>query len=281
MSKLASTARLFAGSTALLAAAAFLAGATAQTPPSPPDFSSNQTAWQGGNGVNFIAVPGSLPPVTSDPAHPHISNGEAIRRGIQPTFRISDLTHPNLKQWAKDIMKKDNDEVRGGKIGYTPGSSCKPAGVPAFMLDGGPFYFIQTPKKVTIIALGDQQVRHVYLDVLHSANIKPSWYGESVGHYERDTLVIDTIGQNTKSFVDHFRTPHTEKLHVVEHWRMINDGKTMEILITIDDPDTYNQPWQAMLRLERVQRTLPEQVCAEGNLYLFDWGMPEAKTPDF
>ena len=115
----------------------------------------------------------------------------------------------------------------------------------------------------------------------HSANPKPSWYGESVGKYEGDTLVVDTIGLNNKTFVDNYRTPHTEKLHVVERWRMIDDGKTLEVEMTIEDPDTYNQPWQAMLRFERAQRTLPEQVCAEGNLYLFDWGMPEAKTSDF
>jgi hypothetical protein len=56
----------------------------------------------------------------------------------------------------------------------------------------------------------DQQMRHVYLNVPHSANPKPSWYGESVGHYEGDTLVVDTIGQNTRTFIDNFRTPHSE-----------------------------------------------------------------------
>jgi hypothetical protein len=58
----------------------------------------------------------------------------------------------------------------------------------------------------------DQQVRHIYMDVPHSANPRPSWYGESVGHWEGDTLVVDTIGQNTKTFIDNYRTPHTRKL---------------------------------------------------------------------
>ena len=281
MSKFASTVRLLAGGATMLAAATSVADATAQTPASPPDFSSNETAWLGGNGVNFIAVPGSPSPVTNDPAHPHISNGVATRTGQQPTYRISDLTNPNLKQWAKNVMKKDNDEVLAGKIGYTPGSSCKPAGVPAFMLDGGPFFFLQTPKKVTIIAQGGPEVRQIYMNVPHSANVKPSWYGESVGRYEGDTLVIDTIGLNTKSFIDHFRTPHTEKLHVIERWRMIDGGKRIEALITIDDPDTFYQPWQAILRWGRVQRTLPELVCTEGNFVLFDYGTPVADKPDF
>ena len=93
-----------------------------------PDFSSNETAWKGPNGVNFIPVLGSPPPITNDPEHPHISNGEAIRRGVQPTYRIADLTHPNLKQGAKEVMKKDNEEVLKGKIAYTPGSYCRPCG---------------------------------------------------------------------------------------------------------------------------------------------------------
>ncbi|HMI95317.1 MAG TPA: hypothetical protein VK479_02320, partial [Micropepsaceae bacterium] len=86
MSKWASTAGLLAGSTAMLAAAGFLAGAIAQTPAA-PDFSSNQASWEQGNGVNFIPVPGSPPPIANDPAHPHYSNQDARRLGIQPTYR--------------------------------------------------------------------------------------------------------------------------------------------------------------------------------------------------
>src|ERR1700758_3885795 len=86
-------------------------------------------------------------------------------------------------------------------------------------------YFIQTPKEVVMIYHDVQQIRHVYLDIPPSANPKPSWYGESVGHYEGDELVIDTIGQSTRTFVDLYRTPHTDKLHVVERWKMGEDGK--------------------------------------------------------
>jgi hypothetical protein len=120
--------------------------------------------------------------------------------GRQPTFRIGDVSNPNLKPWVKELMKKDNDEVLGGKPAFTARSSCMPAGVPGFMAYGGgdePIYFVQTPKMVWMIYQGNQEVRRVYLDLPHSENPKPSWYGESVGHYEGDTLVIDTIAQNT------------------------------------------------------------------------------------
>jgi hypothetical protein len=214
MSKFGSRAKVATGVSVLLASALIGAHGIAQSSPSPPDFSSAGTSWSQGNGVNFMAVPGSPPPIMNDPAHPHYSNGEAIRRGIQPTYRIADLTNPNIKQWAKEVMKKDNDEVLKGKFAYTPGSSCKPAGTPVFMLDGGPFYFVQTAKEVLIVASEDSQVRHIYMDVPHTRNPKPSWYGESIGHYEGDTLVVDTVGLNTKTLAhDQWRQDYGNRSH--------------------------------------------------------------------
>jgi hypothetical protein len=267
---------LAGGISASIVFVALAAGVAAQ-PSSPPDFSSNGVAWQTGNGGEFGAVPGSPSPMRQDPAHPFVGNGQ----GKQPTYRIGDLTNPNLKQWAKEVMKKDNDEVLAGKIAYTPASSCKPGGVPAINLQGGPYYFVQTAKEVVILLEQDHQVRHIYLDVPHSKNPKPSWYGESVGHYEGDTLVVDTIGLSTKSFVDNYRTPHTEKLHVVERWKLTDEGKNLEVRMTIDDPDTYNQPWQAVRSYRRVAGTLQEEACAENNQHLFDYHIPVAEKPDF
>src|SRR5438876_80733 len=83
--------------------------------------------------------------------------------------------------------------------------------------------------QVVMVYSGDAQVRRVYLNVPHSENPQPTWYGESVGHYEGDTLVVDTIGMNDKTFVDNYRTPHTTKLHVVERWRVVEEGKTLEV----------------------------------------------------
>jgi hypothetical protein len=180
-------------------------------------------------------------------------------------------------------MKKDNDEVLKGKIGFTARSSCKPAGVPGFSsFIVEPVYFVQSPKEILMVYAGNQELRHVYMDMPHTRNPKPSWYGESVGHYEGDTLVIDTTGLNNKTFVDNYRTPHTEKLHVVERYRLVNNGSNLEVKITADDPDTFNQPWSAMQRYRRVQQgPLDEQVCAENNLQLFDYGVPKAERPDF
>src|SRR5712692_3616125 len=283
MPTLASTARLLAaGVLTGFTCAALTAGAVAQQKASPPDFSSGNAGWLTFN-VDFSIVPGGTSPIRSDPAHPRVSNQEAAATGKQPAYFIADLTNNGiLKPWVVERMKKDNAEVLAGKIAFTPHSACTPAGVPGFHLYGfQPLYFVQTPKQVVMIYSNDQQVRRVYLDVPHSANLTPSWYGESVGHYEGDTLVVDTIGLNDKTFVNNFRTPHTEKLHVVERWKLIDDGNMLEVSIRVDDPDTYYEAWSGIQRFRRVQQQMREEACAENNQHLFDYGIPVANRPDF
>ncbi len=214
-----------AASAALIWAAA-QSGLAAEPSAATPDFSANGAAWVFGLG-DYIAVPGEPSPTQNDPAHPYVSNNDFRASGRQPTFRIADLRNPNIKPWAKEIMKRENEKVLAGGVAFTWRSSCLPAGVPAFMMAAvEPIHIVQTPKEVIMIFSGDAQVRRIYLDVPHSANPKPSWFGESVGHYEGDTLVVDTIGMNDKTYLDNFRTPHSEKLHVVERFKMIDDGKT-------------------------------------------------------
>ncbi len=252
--------------------------AVAQQSASPPIFSWDLTVGWIGVG-DFEPIPGRVPPLTSDPKYPYVPNGT----GRQPTYRIADLTNPNLKPWAKEVMRKDNDEVLAGKIGFTPSQSCLPSGVPDFLALGGnmnPYWFLQTPKEVWIMRSADSQVRRIYLDVPHSSNPKPSWYGESVGHYEGDTLVVDTIGLNSKTYVDNYRTPHTEKLHVVERWRMVNDRKTLEATVTVEDPETYFEPWSGVRRFRRVAQQYAEDICAENNQH-FDYKIPVTNKPDF
>jgi hypothetical protein len=101
---------------------------------------------------------------------------------------------------------------------------------------GQPVHFIQTPKQVLIINELYAQTRRIYLDVPHSTHVTPSWYGESVGHYEGDELVVDTIGLNDRTFVDNYRTPHTDQMHVVERFKMTDGGKTLQVFVTVDDP---------------------------------------------
>jgi hypothetical protein len=267
---------LAGGMAAALVCAMTSAEVAAQQTTAVPDFSSNQVGWIAAG--EPVSVPGKPAPVRQDPAYRYVPNNV----GGQPTYRMGDLSNPNLKPWVKERMKKDNDEILAGKIGYTARSSCDAAGVPGFLTYAvRPVYFIQAPKQVLIVYSGDAQVRRVYLNVPHSEKPKPTWYGESVGHYEGDTLVVDTIGMNDKTFVDGYRTPHTTKLHVVERWKVVEEGKTLEVTITVADPDAFNEPWSAVRRYRRVQEKMAEEVCAENNQHLFDYNIPVAHKPDF
>jgi len=135
----------------------------------------------------------------------------------------------------------------------------------------------------------DFQLRHVYLNVPHSPNPKPSWYGESIGHYENgDTLVVDTIGLNDRTYVDNYRTPHTTQLHVVERFKLIDGGEGIEVTVRVEDPGAFTMPWNAVQHYRRDQRStevpLHEMVCAENNGDHFNQGLypiPQADTTDF
>jgi hypothetical protein len=266
---------LLAAGAATLAVAAMTAPAAAQA--NVPNLQSGPGGWTHPFGGEFPAVQGSAIPIRNDPAHPHVPNGT----GAQPTYRIGDLSNPNLRQWAKDIMKKDNDEVIAGKIAYSPGQSCKPQGMPDYLLSRGPFLLLQTPTEVVMVEEASQLARHIYLNVPHSADPTPSWLGESIGHYEGDSLVVDTVGLNSRTFVDSYRTPHTEKLHVTERWHLIDGGNMLEVRIMVDDPDTFYRPWQTYQRYQRGRRPITEDICQEGNFVLFNYGIPVAGKLDF
>jgi len=253
---------LLAVAGSLLCAGAAVAPAAAQDKARPPDFSSGNAGWVT-VGTDWTGVPGGPQPTGCDPAHPCVGNNT----GKQPTFKVADINNPNLTAFAKEHLRKENEDILRGKAMYAREARCWPTGIPAFLLNpGGPSYWLQTPAKIAIIWQLDHQVRHIYLNVPHSADPKPSWYGESVGHYEGDTLVVDTIGQNARTFVDNYRTPHGEKLHVVERYRIVDDGKTLEAQVTMEDPAVFLQPVQVLHRWRRQQGTLLESTCAEGEI---------------
>jgi hypothetical protein len=260
-------------------------GAAALKHASIPDFSpSSSVGWlKTGNGDEFLPPDSGPGPIVADPAHPYVPNGG----GRQETGKIADVSNPILQPWAAEQMKKANDEVLAGKVGFTARSRCWPHGVPGFLLyPVHPVFFVQTPKEVLMTWGEDFQTRRVYLDRQHSANPKPSWYGESVGHYENgDTLVVDTIGMNDKTYVDNYRTPHTAQLHVVERFHIADGGKMLEVNVHVEDPGAFTMPWNAVQRYRRVEDgPLAEIVCSENNTDHFNQGlvpMPQADKPDF
>jgi hypothetical protein len=276
----------------LLAAAAFIPAAVAEPPGKDaiPHLADPNFGWQT-NVADWQEPPAGLGhgPIRPDPAHPFMSNAEAGRRGLQPTLRIGDVKDPILKPWAAQFMQASNEEALTGKrqVPFAAQARCYPGGVPGQLLfPFEPVYFVQTPKEVWMMWQRDHMVRRVFLTDKHSKNLTPSWFGESIGHYENgDTLVVDTIGLSTKnSYIDNFRTPHTEKLHVVERFTVSPDAKNLTAIATVDDPDTFNGPLTMQQRWFKVNNPMEETACAENNDDFFHqnlFPLPEAKTPDF
>ena len=231
----------------------------------------------------FQPAPGGGPgPVMADEAHqPLGSPGHPIR--------IADLNNPILKPWAIKSMQEQNALAAAGKRAYEAHASCRPGGVPGFLVMGAlnPMYIIQDPREVVLINEGGASVRHIYLNVPHTAHPKPSPYGESVGWYEGSTLVVDTIGLSDDTYIDNFRTPHTTQEHVIERFRVVDDppgfrstahiegmvdkGKSLQVDIHVEDPGAFNMPWNARqtyrlgIPLESLNGQLLEASCAENN----------------
>jgi hypothetical protein len=253
-----------------------------------PNFSSVDLPWVATE-QDYLPPSSGPGPVSYDKAHPvmdqHLTQSGNTR---EEPLRLANLNNSNLKPWVVAFLKKANEDLLAGKQRYAARGNCMPGGVPQFLLYAGGFenlYLIQTPREVLMIHEADTQIRHVYMNVPHSAHPTSSWYGESVGHYEGDELIVDSIGFNDRTFLDdHYNVPHTTQLHVVERFRLIDGGKTLEVNFTVDDPGTFNAPWSAIVRYRhgRTPERLTEEPCAENNFHLLEYVHPPMATkPDF
>ena len=170
-----------------------------------------------------------------------------------------------LLPWAKELRdkRKEQDE---------PYVACLPMSVPRMNPYPWKMVFSLTPKGVTEIyilhELGDAGAhRVVYMDGRkHPDDLFPTWYGHSIGHWEGDTLVIDTVGYNDKFWFDSRGTPHTEQLHTIERFSRPNYG-TLVNDFTLIDPGAYSRPVQLKFMGRRVRQDveLMEDICTENN----------------
>ena len=293
------------GGVSIVACGFLLTAASAALAAGAPDFAPNPSVGWVATGARYLAPPSGPGPVGPARGRRQSANNEVRETGAQALFAIGDLDAPILQPWARDAMKKRNDRILAGGTGFSRQASCWPIGTPGFLLyPVQPVYFIQSPQEVVMIWQADHMVRHVYLDVPHSKNPTPSWFGESVGHYEGDTLVVDTIGISTRTFVDNFETPHSQKLHTIERFRMTDGGLGMQVDLHVEDEGAFTTPWNAVQRYKRVEPGVAEakvensllgstgeagpmleSSCAENPNGLFGaegaLPLPQTQIPDF
>lgn len=172
----------------------------------------------------------------------------------------------------------------GGKVLSDEGKKCLPVGMPVMMANEFALEFLETPGRVTIVSENSSLVRSVYLNrKTHTADLMPLWNGHSIGHWEGETLVIDTIGFNDRiSHIAH-GAPPSAKTHIVERFHLEDHGKTLIGETTFEDPDVLLRPWTVKHTYSRLpaDAELWEYACevdAPGWSERFE-GDPQAKAP--
>jgi hypothetical protein len=272
-----------------------------EPPASGPGPVTNKSRWpqRPGDASGSVALP-PLPPGVEG-----VSDYDQL---------VGDYSNPILQPWAAAVVKKFGEMSLAGVVYGNPSNQCWPMPMP-FIYKQFMVQVIQQPDKVVIIyTLPNTEVRQVRLNDHHPEPLTPSWYGDSVGHYEGDTLVIDTVGVKTDrpyAMIDLFGTPYTKSLHIVERYRLrdyddVKDaiernkkenwllngdvfsnhrGKFLQLHLTIEDEGVFTTPWTSTLTYVPGPELLPEAVCAE-NLHQYyydrrDVDAPRADKPDF
>jgi hypothetical protein len=155
-----------------------------------------------------------------------------------------------------------NRNIELAKEGATEG--CQPPGVPRVAISTAPLQIISTAGQISFVYETNHVQRWIYMDARHPADLDPTYMGHSIGRWDGDTLVVDTIGFNDLTRIDDVGAPHSDKLRVVERLRKINAGRRLEVLITIEDPEIFSKPWTTRsVYSRRPDLRLREDVCEE------------------
>lgn len=286
------------------ASAAEQTNSGSQSAASIPDFSG---IW------HHNSLPALVPPA-SGPG-PIINRSRRKDTGVANYGElVGDYTNPILQPWAAEVVKKKGELSLAGVTYPNPANQCWPE-PPPFLFKHMAMEMLQRPDKIVMLFNEDHEVRYVRLNQSHPAKVTPSYHGDAVGHYEGDTLVIDTVGIKTDrpyAMVDLYGTPYTEKLHLVERYRLLDrdaakgtleraakelwrpagpfppnpdyKDKFLQVDLTVEDEGAFTTPWTASIIYVRDHVEWPEVVCAENPAGFHsdkNIGVPHAEKVDF
>jgi len=286
-----------------------------------PDFSG---IWSHPSFPGFEPPASGAGPVVNKSRRPQVNfDGRVLPAAnsvlvSNPAQLVGDYANPILKPQAAEVVKKKGEMELSGMVSPTPTIQCWPEPVP-YIFNGVAMQMLQLLDKIIFLYPNDHQVRYVRMNAPHPVPVTPSWYGDSVGHYEGDTLVIDTVGVKIGPFamVDFYGTPYTQALHVIERYRLLDyeaakeglerdarenlrpargadagsapdysyRGKHLQLQFTVEDEGVFTMPWLATITYRRGAEAWREVVCAENMRELAmagrDAAVPTAHKPDF
>jgi hypothetical protein len=235
--------------------------------------------------------------------------------GTSDAFKlVGDYNNPILKPGAAQIVKQHGEISRASRSYPDLSNECRPL-PPPYVLRIAQMQMLQQKDRITILYIQDHQFREVRLNASHPAHVTPSWQGDSVGRYEGDTLVIDTVGIRTRpgSMIDMYGTPYSAALHVVERYRLIDGqaakeaiersereygrpttepvyvdfaytGKGLQVRFTVEDEGTFTTPWSSAVTYRRSGAEWGEIACAENTSAYYAGAtttVPQTDKPDF
>jgi hypothetical protein len=236
-------------------------------------------------------------PHTIDTAIPHYGHCVVVDEGVFHPFAcpegvtenresnpwIADTSNPILQDWTREALAENRAGEEAGIPHLSFQQNCKPSGVPQIMNLRYQLMLLQDAGQTTVLYENNQQMRRVYMNEEHPEDLPRTWYGHSVGHYEGDELVVDTIAQVDFTELDRFGTLHTDALHVVERYKLL-DPNTLQIIFTVEDQKAFTMPWRGVATYRRTDYGFPEFICAENNRDTMAdqrFAIPTELTPNF
>lgn len=217
---------------------------------------------------------------TSTPARLHDISG------MWTIFKITPgEERPPMTDWAAARFAQTKPGY-GSKVqeqGNDPILTCNPSGLPRILAFRQPYEIVQNRDRTFMFYEREHAWRQIWTDSRgHPKDMEPTWMGHSVGKWDGDTFVVDTVGFNDKSWVDLYGDPHSDQMHLIERYKRI-DQNTLTMQLTLDDPKAYTKVWVGDTKFYRLlpkHAEMEELLCApeEENTYNNRIGTPAVDT---
>jgi hypothetical protein len=220
------------------------------------------------------APPGSAPP------NPDPKNLEGVwwLEGYEYMLGPAPGIPAPMKPQYMKILERRIRAKNAGTPEADASTQCFPHGMPRLMESPYPIEIVQTPGRITFLHEVAHNVRRIYLNSPHPQNLRHTFLGDSRGHWEGDTLVVDTTGLNDRTFIDDEGGVHSDQEHTIEHFHKIDGGAKLEMIMTVEDPVTLEHPYSYRRLYDWRPDVRPQEyVCEENNRNAPEAGITVAK----
>lgn len=196
------------------------------------------------------------------PGHPDFTGIWKVQAFI-PTLKTDQGTLPPLKPEAKRVYEQRVAERAAKRNVDDPIDKCLPHGVPRLMYAPYPMLLLQSNGQLDVVQEANHTTRLIYIGAQPVDSDDPKWLGDSTGRWDGNTLVVDTINNDGRTWLDKAGLPHSDQMKVTERLSLSDGGKVLTDAITINDPKTYTQPWTTTVKFNRQPgpMALKENIC--------------------